>query len=741
MRRTVVAAVFAVLIAAAPIAGPVAAGGANASAPDEAANAPGPSARWSQTVGGGDDDKLATGVKVDGGYLVVGWSNSSTEGAHDGYVAMLDRAGQTKWERSYGESGVDRIYDVEKVEDGYLLAGMSAESSGDAWDGWVLKVGPEGEKRWSKTYGERGPEEFWSLAKSAGNIYVSGWTDDDGSAEAWTMQLTRGGDKVWSETYDTPRAGSDEYVNSIFVTDGGHLLMTGTTTSDRADPADAWVLKVEGDGERDWSKTYGGAEYDRIHDATVASDGGFVLAGRTASQGAGEQDGWMLKIDGDGERQWGRTFGTERSDAFYGIHNDPDGGYVVSGTKHVLGDEGADGWIVKTASSGKRDWGKTYGDSYWDKFWPVVEGHGGGFLAVGESTSYGESRDGWVVRVGGPSVAAIEDADANRTGTTVTLDGSPVRAVTLADSNVSGVLAVAERTNASALSPPGDALYAVEMNGPPALENGSATVEFAVRTGAVESDLSDVRVAQRTADGWSLLETTVVSDSNGTAVLSADVGGTGTLAVTSVPAPSASIDARTAVPVGESVALSASGSTAENGSLTAYEWSVGAKSATGEAANFSFDSPGKRTVNLTVTDQHGLRDTATKTLVVNDRPEINVETPDSMTVGKAGEFSADVSDDVGNVTVTWRFGDGAVTGESVEHSFGSPGTRTVTVVAKDEYGATVTKKVKVEVAAQGQQATTGTTQTDADGGVPGFGVSVTLVALVAAALVAVRLRD
>ncbi|UPW00390.1 PKD domain-containing protein [Halorussus gelatinilyticus] len=738
MRRTVLAAAFAALLVAAPMVGSV---GASAASP-EAANAPGPSERWSQTVGGGDDDKLATGLRVDGGYLAVGWSNSSTDGAHDGYVAMLDRAGETKWERSYGGSGVDRIFDVERVEDGYLLAGMSAEESGGAWDGWLLKIGPDGEKRWSKTYGEAGPDEFWSLAKSGDRIYVSGFSDERGNAEAWAMELTEGGDTVWSETYDTQRANTDEYVNSIFVTDGGDLLMTGTTTSDRVDPADAWVLKVNGDGDREWSKTYGGEEYDRIHDATVASDGGFVLAGRTASKGAGQQDGWMLKITGDGETAWDRTFGTERGDAFYGIHNDPDGGYVLSGTEHVLGDEGADGWIVKTDAAGKRDWSRTYGDSYWDKFWPVVEGHDGGYLAVGESTSYGESRDGWVVRIGGPAVAAIEDAAANQTGTTVTFEESPVQAVTLADSNVSGVLAVAERTDATDLSPPGDALYAVEMDGPATLANGSATVEFAVRKSAVEAELSDVRVAERTDEGWSLLATSVVSEANGTATLSADVTGTGTLAVTSVPAPSATIDAKTAVPVGESVELSASGSTAENGSVAAYEWSVGDRSATGETATLSFDSPGERTVNLTVTDEHGLRDTATKMLVVNDRPEVAVRTPDSVTVGKAGSFSANVSDDVGDVTVTWKFGDGEVTGKSVEHSFGSPGTRTVTVVVEDEYGATVTKEVQVEVAAQDEPATTEATETaDADGGVPGFGAGVTLVALLAAALVAVRLRD
>ncbi|MFC4448410.1 PKD domain-containing protein [Halorussus aquaticus] len=737
MNRTVLATLLALFVVAAPVTGPVTA----ASTPDDAGNSSGPSQRWAKTVGGGDDDKLATGLKTDGGYLVVGWSNSSaTDGKHDGYVSMLDRTGQTKWERTYGGPGTDRIYDVVQVEDGYLVAGMETERIGQAWTGWVMKLGPDGEKQWERTYDDSGPSALWSLTRSNGTLYVGGWQDDSGSAEGWLMELSPNGDEVWSETYETRRSGADEYVNSVFVTGNGELLLTGTTEGSSVDPGDAWVLRTDSGGELDWQRTYGGGEFDRVHDATAASDGGFVLAGRTASRGAGGEDGWLLKIRGDGQTQWQRTYGTAKSDAFFGIHDDPDGGYAVSGTKHVLGDSGADGWVLKTDSAGKLDWQRTYGQNYWDKFWPVVEGHGGGYLAVGESTSYGDNRDGWVVRVGGPAVAAVEDDDANESGTTVRFEDSPVQAVTLADSNVSGVLAVAERTDLSALSPPGDPLYAVSMNGSEAVTDGSATVEFAVQKSAVETDLSDVRVAQRTADGWSLRRTTVVSEANGTAILSAETEGARTLAVTSVPAPSASIDAEDAVMAGDTVELSASGSMAENATLTRYEWSVGERSATGKTATVSFERPGERTVNLTVTDENGLRDTATATLVVNDRPTVSVRTPDAATVGKASSFSANVSDDVGDVTVTWQFGGATVTGESVEHSFGSAGTKTVTVVVEDEYGATVTEEVQVEVNAQDAGGATTDAGSDTSGGVPGFGPGVSLVALLGAALLAGRLR-
>jgi PGF-CTERM protein len=731
MRRAMRAVLLAVVVLVAPMTGTMGLAGAT---PDDG-DSSGPPERWTKTVGGADDDKLATGVKVDGGYLAVGWSNSSTpDEAHDGYVAMLDRSGEPKWERTYGDSGTDQIHDVQQVEDGFLLVGTTTAESGDQWNGWLLKIGPEGDEQWERSYSRQGDGSLRSITMSDGQLYVGGWQQDRGSAAAWAMELDPDGERVWSETYDTLRSGTDEYVNSIFV-DDGELLMTGSILGGGPDPADAWVLKIGGEGEVKWDETYGGAKYDRVHDAVAAGDGGYVIAGRTASAGGDDQDGWLFKIGPEGEQQWDRTYGTDRRDNFFGIHDESDGGYVLSGIKHVLGPQGADGWIVKTDAEGYQQWEQTYGDSYWDKFWPVIDGHDGGYLAVGDSTSFGDDRQGWVVRVGGPAVSAVEDANENASGTTVRLDDSPVRSVTLADANVSGYV-VAEETDLSALSPPGDPIYGVTTNGSESVADATATVEFTVETDSITDDLSDLRVAQRTDDGWTLLETTVASEDNGTAVLAAETDGAATLAVTAVPAPTASIQGDDVVSVGESAELSAEPSTGENAELTEYEWTIDGETMTGETVEQRFDDPGTYEVELTVTDEDGIPATETVTLVVNDQPEVSSKAPDEMTVGTAGTFAADVSNEVGDVTVTWQFASGEVTGETVEHSFGSPGANTVTLVVEDEYGATVTKDVEVEV--QSQDDAMNTESGDNDGGIPGFGVGVTLVALLAAALLARR---
>jgi hypothetical protein len=65
--------------------------------------------------------------------------------------------------------------------------------------------------------------------------------------------------------------------------------------------ADAWILKLNANGEIEWQKTYGGAGFDLAHTIGQTEDGGYVVGGWTDSFGAGNGDMWILKLDANGE--------------------------------------------------------------------------------------------------------------------------------------------------------------------------------------------------------------------------------------------------------------------------------------------------------------------------------------------------------------------------------------------------------------------------------------------------------
>ena len=61
-----------------------------------------------------------------------------------------------------------------------------------------------------------------------------------------------------------------------------------------------------------WDKTYGGTGEDYGWAMQPVDEGGYIIAGETDSAGAEELDAYLVRIDEDGEELWARTYGGSR---------------------------------------------------------------------------------------------------------------------------------------------------------------------------------------------------------------------------------------------------------------------------------------------------------------------------------------------------------------------------------------------------------------------------------------------
>jgi hypothetical protein len=86
-----------------------------------------------------------------------------------------------------------------------------------------------------------------------------------------------------------------------------------------------------------WARSYGGTREEVAWTIQQTSDGGYIVAGRTASFGAGGTDVWVLKLDGNGAIQWQKTYGGQADDSAISIWQTSDGGYVVAGGTESFG--------------------------------------------------------------------------------------------------------------------------------------------------------------------------------------------------------------------------------------------------------------------------------------------------------------------------------------------------------------------------------------------------------------------
>lgn len=249
-------------------------------------------------------------------------------------------------------------------------------------------------------------------------------TSNHGGTDAWLARVDSGGGLVWNKPYGG--LGQDEFTALVPISDGG-VLAVGSTTSSEGDVTsnhglrDIWVVRLNGSGEIQWQKTFGGAGDDFANAALGLTDGSFVITGYVISNDGdvignhGAEDVWVLKIDGAGKLLWQKTFGGSFRDVGNDIALTLDGGFVVAGeTSSSDGDVGGsrtskDYWVIRMDASGNKVWSKALGSSTEDVATALTTASDGTITVAG----YASSNDGdvaggtlvgdnfWVVKVDG----------------------------------------------------------------------------------------------------------------------------------------------------------------------------------------------------------------------------------------------------------------------------------------------------------------------------------------------------
>ncbi len=194
------------------------------------------------------------------------------------------------------------------------------------------------------------------------------------------------GDSLWSRIYGGSIA--DDLTKLLPTSEGGYLL-AGRTESFGAGDCDFWAVKTDAAGDSLWSRTYGGDSFEIVTTAIQTTDGGYLLFGDTYSFGAGAWDIWMVKTDTDGDSLWSHTYGGSGDDQLTAIIVTNDGGYLLGGQTDSFGAGNDDIWLVKTDANGDSVWSVTYGGSADEWLANVLQTADDGYLIAGTTTSCG----------------------------------------------------------------------------------------------------------------------------------------------------------------------------------------------------------------------------------------------------------------------------------------------------------------------------------------------------------------
>jgi hypothetical protein len=352
------------------------------------------------TFGGTRSDAgNAVELTTDGCYIVAGFTASYGEGRDDAWLIKVDDAGSARWQHTIGGTGRDRANSIQQTaEPGYIVTGYTDSKGAGGYDLWLVKTGGSGNVMWDTTFGGDGNEWGNSVIQSAdGGYVVAGFTGSTGAGgyDAWLVCTDDEGRLVWDRTFG---GGQYDVANCVRQTRDGGYIIVGYTASQGAGGDDLWLIKTDSMGQELWNRTFGDVDTDVGNSVQQTSDGGYIIAGSLGFRGATAGDMWLIKTDSLGNRMWDRTFGGSGYDVGNSVQQTLDGGYIVAGNTDSLGAGGGDILLVRADAAGSEVWSRTFGGISYDAGSSVRQTADGGYVVAGLTVSFGLNGDVWLIR-------------------------------------------------------------------------------------------------------------------------------------------------------------------------------------------------------------------------------------------------------------------------------------------------------------------------------------------------------
>jgi hypothetical protein len=375
------------------------------------ANANQISQTWNKTYGGTNAENLGTIQQtLDGGYILAGSTGSFVGGIASILVLKLNNNGDITWQKIF-KTGTyaDAVYSVQQTVDrGYILAGFVFPPRNDLPEALILKLDSQGNLEWKKTYLEI--IELRSIQQTADQGYVA-------CGGHSILKLNNTGDVSWHSVV----TGPVEFDNIFQTSDGGYLTSGIYRSNNNYD--DTAVAKFDDNGNIIWQKTYGASRTDwgMVHQI---SDEEYFITSSTYSFSTGTgMDAWLLKLDTNGDILWQRIYDAGYYDCgINSILKTSDGGYLVGGSNtYELGNKNL--WLLKLADNGDIIWEKSYGGNAYDGVMSIQETSDTGYVVHASTESFGAGNsDFWVLKI--DSDGDIPDCDIIDTSDTTIFDTS-----------------------------------------------------------------------------------------------------------------------------------------------------------------------------------------------------------------------------------------------------------------------------------------------------------------------------
>jgi hypothetical protein len=312
------------------------------------------SLRWNKTYGGTGDDVGHSVVQTsDGGFVAAGYTDSFGAGSVDVYLFRTDSTGNMLWNKTYGGTSNEIGNSLVKASDGgYAIVGYTYSFGAGRGDVYLVKTDSIGNMLWNKTYGGTNAEIGESLVQTAdGGYAITGYTSSFGAggSDVYLVKTDSVGNMLWNKTY----GGVDEDSgHSVIQTSGEGYVLVGYANSSVTNNLEFYLVRTDSVGNMVWNKTYGVTGHAIAGSVVQTSDGGYALVGYIIPPSLDKFFVYFVKTDSTGKMLWNKTYGGTSTAVGASVIQTGDGGYVIVGTTTSFGAGAGDAYLIKTDSIG-----------------------------------------------------------------------------------------------------------------------------------------------------------------------------------------------------------------------------------------------------------------------------------------------------------------------------------------------------------------------------------------------------
>jgi hypothetical protein len=360
--------------------------------------------------GGQYDDGGGSVLQTDdGGYIVAAQTFSFGTGTSDIYIIKTDAFGNEIWSKVYGGNGWDAPFGIIPANNtGYIIVAQTSSFGAGASDAFLMKISLNGDSVWFKTYGgikDDGANSIDICTDSGFIICGTTCSYSNVFSAAYLIKTNSNGDTIWTRTYE-----EKDYNNasSIITTHDGGFLLAGIAETGGALGADGLVIRTNSNGDTLWMKIYGGLSYDNFSSVCEDNNGNFLLCGTTYNLVSGSYDAYILKINSNGQELWSKTYGGFDVDNAGSIKHTNDNAFIIAGSTESYGVGGKDVLLLKIDQNGDTLWSKTFGGTSDDVAGSVRQTNDNGFIITGYTKSFSANSDVYLIKTDANGYSGFE---------------------------------------------------------------------------------------------------------------------------------------------------------------------------------------------------------------------------------------------------------------------------------------------------------------------------------------------